>query len=122
VRLAFRGRYEGLLGLRGGGSTWSFAARSHDAGRAPDLALDGGRLIAVLGPGSFGLFVPLGEVAPEDLRPDGGTPAGRARARIGETVLLRSVRPGEHDVLVALRPLGGDERGLTLAWRVLRAR
>ncbi len=49
----------------------------------------------------------------------------RYRRRIVPTdrtgvLLLRVLSPGEHDHLVAFRPLVFDETGCTLAWRVLR--
>lgn len=37
----------------------------------------------------------------------------------GETFLLRMYSPGEHDHVVAFRVLALDERGCTLAWRIL---
>lgn len=40
--------------------------------------------------------------------------------RVPWTFLLRSIRPGEHDLLVAFRAVACDERGYTVVWRVLQ--
>lgn len=45
---------------------------------------------------------------------------GSHRITLNSTILLRSFIPGDHDMLVAMRVLERDERGITLAWRILR--
>lgn len=44
----------------------------------------------------------------------------RARAIVGRTFAVRSVRFGSHDLLAAVQVVAEDERGIVIAWRVLR--
>jgi hypothetical protein len=44
----------------------------------------------------------------------------RVPALLGHTYVLRSTLPGEHDVLVAFRPVLEEADGLTIAWRMLK--
>jgi RNA polymerase sigma-70 factor (ECF subfamily) len=46
-----------------------------------------------------------------------GLPA--PKVRIGHAYLVRGITPGAHDVLAAFVPVANDERGWTIAWRVL---
>lgn len=49
-----------------------------------------------------------------------GLDADRARAQVGHCYALRSVLPGEHDVLIAFEVTDLDEYGCELRWKLLR--
>jgi hypothetical protein len=45
----------------------------------------------------------------------------RAAPGVGHTYLVRSILPGEHDILAAFEILSADEYGYTLAWSLLHS-
>ena len=60
-RTVFEDRLE-LPWLRGGGATWSFTERTHDAGRRPQLQLEQQGLGVPTRGGGKGVVIELGEV------------------------------------------------------------
>jgi len=61
-------------------------------------------------------------LAPDDLRKASELGLRRgAPALANTTYLLRSISPGEHDVLAAFRTVDTDAYGCTIAWRLLRS-
>jgi hypothetical protein len=44
----------------------------------------------------------------------------RAVVGLGDSYLVRSVMPGEHDLVAAFQVIGRDDKSATIAWRVLK--
>jgi hypothetical protein len=145
TRLLPNGKYDWLATSRSDNSYFSFATQGHSLNEEADLQWKLEHFFTgICGP-SAGAFLDLGnvELAAVDLAspPAGLTAAQRARwdelqapdvgqgvcsvcgrvpAIVGHTYLLRSQVGEKHDVLVVFRPVDQDERGMSIAWRMLR--
>lgn len=70
VRLLPRERFEGKLGVRGGGAYYSFAHLVHEYRYGSDLALEQGRFSTSYAGADFGFVFDLGEMPLEDVTTD----------------------------------------------------
>lgn len=143
ARLCPRGRYDFETPVRGGFAYYSFVTGSHDYDEEPDLSWSADQFTSGFAGNNLGAFLDLGDLPladvsastpPAGLAPEQRTtwdalhapalsedmvPFSMVPVVIGHTYVLRSVLEGEHDVLAAFRPVQQDERGMTIAWRVL---
>jgi hypothetical protein len=68
IMLLPRGMYETVVDLRGGGAYYSFVLKTHEYGHGSDIELSSeGRLTCGFAGRDYGYFLPLGDVAPDDL-------------------------------------------------------
>ena len=68
ITLLPRGMYETVVDLRGGGAYYSFVLKTHEYGHGSDIELSSeGRLTCGFAGRDYGYFLPLGDVAPDDL-------------------------------------------------------
>lgn len=130
-RILNRGQFDGMLSPRGGGAYFSFTSLTNDYDQAPDLELQQWYFMSGFAGRNWGhvvrleadslLEVELADV-PVELQADVPPPRSRPKfQQVGpdEVYVVRSIRVGESDILVALEVLSRDDYGVTFAWKTL---
>jgi hypothetical protein len=70
ARILERGRYDRIVAARGGGAYFSFATRTNDYDKEPDLELQQGQYSTSFYGGTFGFLLDLGEYPLENIPTD----------------------------------------------------
>lgn len=81
IKLFPRGKYEGVLLMRGGGSYYSFAMGRQEYGYGSDIELGTSKQLSVGFAGAnYGFFLKLGDVAIQDIDRNRSVPNGKSEA------------------------------------------
>ena len=124
VRILPREKYGNALVVRGGGSFYSFATRTHEYGWGNDLCLEQGKFSVGFAGADLGFLKPLGDIALETVTLESGSvqalaayvpPANEPLARLEWSKFHQTVVTGG-DLFTSDHVLPGDAERLRLEW------
>ena len=133
-----RGKFEGVVELRGGGAYFSFLTQSNDYNQKPHIELQQGSFSSGFYGGQFGVVVELPELVFKDLQFDDlprefvgfsaqefetyerSLPYRPKKAAVGDLYAVRTIEWNEYDIVAVFEVVDKDASSATIVWRLLK--